>query len=217
MTCRLYLITPPKFDPVEFTPRLVAALDGGDVAVVQLRLKGEGDAPAPLDEVRRAAEILMPIVQKRDIAFIINDHAALAGDMGADGVHIGQGDVSYSEARKDLGPDAIVGVTCHNSTHLAMTAGEQGADYVAFGAFFPTSTKDAKTKAEPEILESWSRSTNIPCVAIGGITPENCTQLANAGADFIAVINAVWGHPEGPKAATREFNSVLSKIGAKLI
>ncbi|MDH3336116.1 MAG: thiamine phosphate synthase [Rhodospirillaceae bacterium] len=209
MTCRLYLITPAQIDVNEFKPRLIDALDGGDVAVVQLRLKNSDGTPAPVADVKRAAEELMPIVQARDIAFIINDHAHLAGEIGADGVHIGQDDVSYFDARKAVGRDGIVGVTCHNSPHLAMTAGEDGADYVAFGAFFPTTTKDAKTTADIEILESWAAITNVPSVAIGGITPENCAELAQAGADFVAVVNSVWSHPDGPGAAVKAFNSAL--------
>ena len=209
MTCGLYLITPPRFDPDEFKPRLVQALDGGDVACVQLRMKTDDGNPAPIDKVAHAAKILMPLVQERDIAFIINDEAVLARDLGADGVHIGQSDVSYDDARKAVGVEAIVGVTCHASTHLAMTAAEQGADYVAFGAFFPTNTKETTARPELEILESWSSATNVPSVAIGGINFENCAPLAMAGANFIAVVGAVWDHPDGPKNAVKELNMAL--------
>ncbi|MDH5187610.1 MAG: thiamine phosphate synthase [Rhodospirillaceae bacterium] len=212
MTCGLYLITPPQFDVAEFKPRLIAALDGGDVAVVQLRLKNADGTPAPTQDVAQAAKILMPLVQERDIAFIINDEAHLAGEIGADGVHIGQSDISYNDARKAVGDDAIVGVTCHASTHLAMTAAEQGADYVAFGAFFPTNTKETTARPDVEILESWAAATNVPSVAIGGITAENCGELAVAGADFVAVVNAVWGHPDSPGAAIKEFNAVLTRL-----
>ncbi|MDH5488614.1 MAG: thiamine phosphate synthase [Rhodospirillaceae bacterium] len=211
MTCRLYLITPPQIEVDEFKPRLIDALDGGDVGAVQLRLKNSDGTPAPVDVVRRAATELMPIVQARDIAFIINDHALLAGEIGADGVHIGQSDISYNDARKAVGPDGIVGVTCHASTHLAMTAGEAGADYVAFGAFFPTNTKQTTASPEIEILESWAAATNVPAVAIGGITPENCAELAQAGADFVAVVNSVWGYRDGPGAAVKAFNSALKQ------
>ncbi len=209
MTCSLYLITPPRFDVDEFKPQLISALDGGDVAVVQLRLKTTSGEPAPTHEVATAAKILMPLVQERDVAFIINDEAELAGDMGADGVHIGQNDISYADARKAVGNDAIVGVTCHASTHLAMLAAESGADYVAFGAFFPTKTKETAARPDREILESWAAATNVPSVAIGGITAENCGELAAAGADFVAVVNAVWGHKQGPGVAIEEFNGAL--------
>lgn len=202
--CRLYLISPPAFDPEWFRGALAAALDAGDVACVQLRLKGVDD-----DAIRRACDLLRPIVQERGIAFILNDRPGLAVETGADGVHIGQEDGTYIEARKKVGPDAIVGVTCHDSLHLAMEAAEKGADYVAFGAFFPTATKQAKARAKPEILQNWSMSTTVPCVAIGGIKPDNCAPLVRAGADFIAVSSAVWNFADGPAAAVRAFNEAI--------
>jgi thiamine-phosphate pyrophosphorylase len=211
MTCRLYLITPPAFNPETFRPRFVEALEGGDVACVQLRLKAADGGPADREAVRAAARILMPEAQKRDVAFIINDDAELAAELGADGVHVGQDDLSAQAARAIVGKDAIVGVTCHNSRHLAMEAAEAGADYVAFGAFFPTQTKAAKTQADLETLEIWSTMTTVPCVAIGGITLDNCEPLIAAGADFIAVVAAVWDHPEGPGAAVKAFNAILAK------
>jgi len=208
MTCRLYLITPPAFDPDTFRPVFVEALEAGGVACVQLRLKGPDGAPAPRDAVRRAAEILMPEAQSRDVAFLINDDAELAAELGADGVHVGQDDLSAKSARAIVGADAIVGVTCHNSRHLAMEAAEDGADYVAFGAFYPTTTKDPKAKADPEILEIWSAMTTVPCVAIGGITIDNAQPLIDAGADFLAVVAGVWKHPAGPAHAVRAFNAL---------
>jgi len=211
MTCALYLITPPTLDPEQFRPALIEALEGGDVACVQLRLKTPDGGPAPRDAVRDAARILMPEVQSRDVAFIINDDAELAGELAADGVHIGQDDMTVRHARGFVGPGAIVGVTCHDSRHLAMEAAEAGADYVAFGAFFPTSTKAAKSHADPEILEIWSTTTTVPCVAIGGITLDNCQPLVQAGAEFIAVVSAVWDHPAGPGAAVTAFNAILSE------
>ncbi|WP_114394365.1 thiamine phosphate synthase [Oleisolibacter albus] len=203
--CRLYLITPPAFDPQAFAPTLAAALDAGDVACVQLRLKD-----VPDDAVRRAADLLRPLVQARDVAFILNDRPDLAAELGCDGVHIGQEDTPYRQARKLVGPDAIVGVTCHDSRHLAMVAGEDGADYVAFGAFFPTQTKDAPTRADPEILRWWQEMMEIPCVAIGGITVENAAPLVDAGADFLAVCGGVWSHPDGPAAAVKAFTTLLA-------
>ena len=211
MTCALYLITPPTLDPEQFRPALIEALEGGDVACVQLRLQTPDGGPAPRDAVRDAARILMPEVQSRDVAFIINDDAELAGELAAGGVHIGQDDMTVRHARGFVGPDAIVGVTCHDSRHLAMEAAEAGADYVAFGAFFPTSTKAAKSHADPEILEIWSTTTTVPCVAIGGITLDNCQPLVQAGAEFIAVVSAVWDHPAGPGAAVKAFNAILSE------
>lgn len=202
--CRLYLITPPKLDLTTFPDTLGKTLDAGDVACVQLRLKDCGD-----DDIKRTAEILRPIVQDRDVAFIMNDRPDLAADCGMDGVHIGQDDYSYKEARTMVGKDAIVGVTCHDSRHLAMTAAEQGADYVAFGAFFPTATKDPKARADVEILSWWYELMEVPSVAIGGITVDNCTPLIEAGADFLAVIAGAWDFPAGPEAAIRAFNEKI--------
>jgi thiamine-phosphate pyrophosphorylase len=201
---RLYLITPPAFAPAVFADQLAAALDAGDVACVQLRLKDVDD-----DTVRRAADALRPVAQSRNVAFLMNDRADLARETGCDGVHVGQEDTPYAEARRLLGPDRTVGVTCHASRHLAMEAAEAGADYVAFGAFFPTSTKTAKGNADPEILQWWSELMTVPCVAIGGITPENCGPLVAAGADFLAVIAAVWSHPQGPAAAVQAFHRAI--------
>lgn len=203
--CRLYLITPPQIVLAQFADDLARALDGGDVACVQLRLKD-----CPDDEAKRAAEKLMPIVHKHNAAFIINDRPDIAKAVNADGVHIGQQDTSYTEARKLLGPDKTIGVTCHDSRHLAMEAAEAGADYVAFGAFFPTITKDVETHAAPELLTWWQETFLIPCVAIGGIKVENCGLLAQAGADFVAVSSGVWNYPDGPKAAVAAFNRMIA-------
>lgn len=205
--CRLYLITPPRLVPETFRDRLAEALDAGDVACVQLRLKDVDD-----DAIRRATEILRPVAQNRGVAFLMNDRPDLAAELGCDGVHIGQEDTTYAEARRIVGPNAIVGVTCHDSRHLAIVAAERGADYVAFGAFFPTGTKEPKTRADPEILRWWSDIMEVPCVAIGGITLENCRVLIEAGADFLAVVSAVWDHPDGPGAAVRAFNRVIADV-----
>lgn len=205
--CRLYLITPPRIDPAAFADPLSAALDAGDVGCVQLRLKDADD-----DQIRIAAEILRPITQERNVAFIMNDRPDLAVETGCDGVHVGQEDASYADARALVGEDAIVGVTCKNSRHLAMEAAEQGADYVAFGAFFHSTTKPPKNIAEPEILAWWDGLMTVPSVAIGGITIENCGPLVSAGADFLSVISGVWDHPDGPAAAVRAFNKAIAEI-----
>jgi thiamine-phosphate pyrophosphorylase len=204
--CRLYLITPAALEPDAFAGVLAGALDAGDVACVQLRLKDASD-----DAVRRAVEVLRPVAQSRDVAFLLNDRPDLAAETGCDGVHIGQDDIPYKQARACVGKDAIVGVTCHNSRHLAMVAAEQGADYVAFGAFFPTETKDPKAKADIETLEWWSSMMTVPCVAIGGITPDNCSALVAAGADFLAACASVWKHAQGPAAAVKAFNDTIER------
>ncbi|HWI28466.1 MAG TPA: thiamine phosphate synthase [Stellaceae bacterium] len=205
MSARLYLITPPALEPASFAMGLARALDAGDVGCVQLRLKGADD-----DAIRRAADALRPVAQERDVAFLMNDRPDLALATGCDGVHVGQEDASYAEARRLLGPERIVGVTCHESRHLAMEAAEAGADYVAFGAFFPSATKEAKHRADPEILRWWSELMTVPCVAIGGITQQNCAPLVAAGVDFLAVISAVWDHPEGPAVAVKEFLAAIA-------
>lgn len=206
--CRLYLITPPRLDAAAFSSLLAAALDAGDVAAVQLRLKDVSD-----DAIRRACEALLPIARARDVALLMNDRPDLAAELGCDGVHIGQQDTPYAKARRLVGADAIVGVTCHDSRHLGMEAAEAGADYVAFGAFFPTATKDARFHAEPDLVAWWSELMVVPCVAIGGITIDNCSPLVEAGADFLAVSAAVWSHPAGPAAAVQAFERAIAAAG----
>jgi thiamine-phosphate pyrophosphorylase len=203
--CQLYLISPPEFGD-DFAGRLDAALGGGPVAAFQLRLKGAAD-----EEILRAAERLIPVCAAHETAFILNDRIDLAGACGADGVHLGQGDGDPREARRLLGPAAQIGVTCHASRHLAMDAGEAGADYVAFGAFFPTRTKEAVHRPDPSILGWWSRLFEIPCVAIGGINPNNGRVLVEAGADFLAICSWVWEHEQGPAAAVRAFEGVVGR------
>lgn len=204
---RLYLITPPDFDPAAFSPALDAALGAGDVACLQLRLKGADDA-----KIAAAIAALKPVAHRHDVAFILNDRADLAAKYDCDGVHIGQEDGTYADARAALGKDRIVGVTCHDSRDLAFEAAEAGADYVAFGAFFPSTTKTApKSHATVELIEAWSSFVTVPCVAIGGIAPENCAPLVHAGADFLAVAGAVWNHPAGPAEAVKAFGRVIEK------
>jgi len=194
----LYLVGAPTAD------ELAAALDAGSVSAFQLRLKDADD-----DAVLRACAALLPVAQAGDVSFILNDRADLAARAGADGVHLGQGDGPVAEARALLGRDAEIGVTCHASRHLAMEAGEAGANYVAFGSFFASPTKPSEHRPEPEILTWWSSIFVLPCVAIGGITPANARPLVEAGADFLAVSSAVWAHPRGPAEGVRAFVDVL--------
>ncbi len=203
---RLYLITPPAIpDLAAFAGALEAALGAGDVAALQIRLKDVDDAA-----VLAAVEALAPVARAHGVAVILNDRPDLAKRSGCDGVHLGQTDASVTEARRIMGPDAMIGATCHDSRELAMDAAEAGADYVAFGAFFPTDTKATIHRPHPEILTIWQETVEIPCVAIGGITTATAGDLARAGADFIAVSAAVWGHPQGPAQAVREFDEVLA-------
>lgn len=203
--CRLYLITPAAIDLETFVPLLDRTLGAGDVAALQLRIKDVTDA-----EVLEAAAAILPVCQAHDTLLLINDRPDLAAQSGADGVHIGQEDEDYETARELVGADAVVGVTCHNSRHLAIEAGEQGADYIAFGAFFPTTTKTPKFSAEPEILEWSAGLLDVPCVAIGGITVENAPALINAGAHFLAVSAGVWQYEQGPEAAVKAFNEAMA-------
>jgi len=202
--CQLYLISPLDVSGA-FADRLARALDAGPVAAFQFRVKGIDEHQAA-----RLAEPLQRICSDRDVAFIVNDSIALARRIGADGVHLGQQDGDVREARERLGREAQIGVTCHNSRHLAMEAGEAGADYVAFGAFYPSTTKAVDHVAELDTLQKWSLVTEVPCVAIGGITPDNAKPIIDAGADFIAVSSAIWNHPEGAAEAVKQFNALLA-------
>ncbi|HKR87255.1 MAG TPA: thiamine phosphate synthase [Phenylobacterium sp.] len=209
--CRLYLITPPRLDDLAaFGHVLAHALDAGDVAALQIRLKDVDDAI-----VAAAVDALSPIAAARDVAVILNDRPDLAAKLGCDGVHIGQDDGSYAEARRLMGRDRIVGVTCHDSRHLAMEAAEAGADYVAFGAVFPTGTKDAKTRCELEILSIWQETMETPCVAIGGITVATAREVARAGADFVAISAGVWSYGDGPAAAVKAINAEIETGAAE--
>jgi thiamine-phosphate pyrophosphorylase len=203
LACQLYLISPLDVGGA-FPDRLARALDAGPVAAFQFRVKGLDE-----HEAARLAEPLQRICADREVAFIVNDSISLAKRLGADGVHLGQDDGSVADARARLGKAAQIGVTCHASRHLAMEAGEAGADYVAFGAFFPSVTKDTKHVAEPELLQWWARLFELPCVAIGGITAANCGPLVLAGADFLAVSHAVWGGDEA--AGVRAFNEAIAR------
>ncbi len=201
--CQLYLISPLDVGG-NFPERLARALDAGPVAAFQFRVKDIDQHAAT-----RLAEPLQRICADRDVAFIVNDSVSLAKRIGADGVHLGQGDGDARDARTELGPSVQIGVTCHDSRHLAMEAGEAGVDYVAFGAFYPTATKETRHRPDPSILSWWTTLFELPCVAIGGITPENAPPLIAAGADFLAVSAAVWNAAGGEAEAIKAFEAVL--------
>lgn len=208
---RLYLVSPPEIDLPAFTEQAKAAFDGGDIASFQLRLKNTSD-----NDILKAAEVLIPLCHEHNIAFIINDSPQLAVKCGADGVHVGQDDASITETRSIVGPDMVIGSSCHDSKHLAMEAGEKGADYVAFGAFYPTTSKNPESLKRwgtptPDILQWWQTYMVLPCVAIGGIKPSNCNALVQSGADFIAVIQAVWNNENGPAKAVADFNHAIDQ------
>ena len=205
--CRLYLISPQHVGD-DFPERLKAAVHNGSVAAFQLRVKD-----VPEHELARLAEPLQPICAEAGVSFVVNDSMQLAKRLGADGVHLGQQDGDVREARALLGLQAQIGVTCHDSRHLAMEAGETCADYVAFGAFYPTTTKPSPYRPDPRILSWWSALFEIPCVAIGGITPANAKPLIDAGADFIAVCQAVWS-ADDPGEIVAEFSHLLTNVSA---
>lgn len=209
--CRLYLVSPPQCALPAFATQLEEALGAGDVAAFQLRLKDASD-----DTIRTTVAALLPITRRYGVAFLLNDRVDLAAELGVDGVHLGQEDMPFAQARATLGEEKIIGITCHDSKHYAMEAGEAGADYVAFGAFFPTTSKSPEKLARYgtptlELVEGWTKFTTVPCVAIGGLTPDNCGPLVTAGADFIAAIQAVWNHPEGAAAAVKAFNAAIKQ------
>ena len=204
--CRLYLITPPALDDLAAFAEIVeAALDAGDVAALQVRLKHAAD-----EAIEAAVKSLKPVARAYDVTLILNDRPDLASRFDCDGVHLGQEDGRLDVARRLMGADRIIGVTCHDSRDLAMDAAEAGADYVAFGAFFPTLTKETHHTPDLEILSIWQETMLTPCVAIGGITADNCRPLVAAGADFIAVSSGVWSHPDGAAAAVRAFNDEIA-------
>ena len=209
--CRLYLVSPGKFVLPAFAGELEAALSAGDVGAFQLRMKDATD-----DMIRDAVRVLMPIVHAHGVAFMLNDRVDLAKELKVDGVHLGQEDMKLAEARAILGANMAIVISCHDSGHLAMEAGEAGADYVAFGAYHPTQSKSPEKLAmygtpAPDLLSWWSTYTTVPAVAIGGLTPENCGELVLQGADFIAAITAVWSHPEGAAAAVKAFNKAIKE------
>lgn len=214
--CQLYIITPPRLPP-DFAEQMARALDAGEVASFQLRLETTDEA-----EWKRAAEKLLPVAQARNTAFIINNHVMLARELDADGVHIGVHDMRVKEARAILGPDKIIGSTCMDSKHLAMTAAEAGADYVSFGPFFttrspfyPKENYAPKYMVSPNILTWWSQVMEVPCVAAGGITPQNCRDIIKAGADFICASTSIWDSPGGAAAAIKSFHIQLAEADKK--
>jgi len=201
---KLYIISPANININEYASSLEEVLETGLVACFQLRLKNLND-----QELINISKVLKPICNKFDVPFILNDRLDLVNKIGADGVHLGEDDSSILDARKLLGSKAIIGASCYNSKHLAMQAAEQGANYVAFGAFFETKTKKAKTKAVMSLIEDWVLISDIPCVAIGGINSKNCHELIKAGVDFIAVVGAIWNNIDSPRKAILNFKNII--------
>lgn len=204
---QLYLISPPQIGNLdEFLRTLDEIAQAGVVSSFQLRLKDIENR-----DIAKMGKPIFELLQGAGIACIMNDHAKLARDTHADGVHFGQEDGTLAEARGILGNSAIIGITCHASRHLAMSAAEQGADYVAFGAFYDTTTKETPHRPDLETLSWWQDVMEIPCVAIGGINAHNALPIIKAGADFIAVSSCVWNNPKGAKAAVLELHEILEE------
>ena len=202
--CHLYIITPERLDLSSFPGALASALDAGDVAAVQLRLKNADDATW-----KAATDALLPVCRARGVAFWLNDRADLAAAAGCDGAHVGQEDMPARDARRALGPGRTLGVTCKQSLDLARRAVADGADYVAFGAFFPSTSKQVSRLADPDVLRQWAAESAVPSCAIGGITADNLAPLVHAGANLLAIIGGVWGHPSGPAVGVRAINAAI--------
>jgi thiamine-phosphate pyrophosphorylase len=202
--CRLYVITPETFDLHPFADSLAGALDAGDVAAVQLRLKN-----APDGVWKRAIDALRPVCQSRRVELLLNDRADLVAAAGCDGAHVGQEDMPAREARRLMGSGRTLGVTCKSSHDLADRAVQDGASYVAFGAFFPSTSKQVTNLADPEVLRRWAQRSQVPSCAIGGITAANLAPLVSAGANLLAIIGGVWSHPDGPAAGVRAINAAI--------
>lgn len=203
-TCGLYVISPESFVLDSFKEQVKKAFSGGNIDVFQLRMKN-----VPDDVIMKACEVLIPICHSFGAQFILNDKVNLVKKVGADGAHVGIEDIHVKEARDILGKDKTLGVSCYGDVDRAITAAEDGADYVAFGAFYPTTTKTPRAMPTPEILKWWVRNSVVPCVAIGGIKPDNCAPLVKAGADFVAVVTGIWDDAEGPDAAVRKFHNAI--------
>lgn len=184
---QLYIISPPEIEIESFKPKLMEAIHNHKPAMFQLRLKHVDDA-AILD----AAEQLLTICHAYGVKFIVNDSPEIARKCGADGVHVGDEDMAVFEARKFLGPDAIIGASCYNDIERAAEMEREGATYVSFGAFYPTTTKQAKSRAEIATLKKWKAEHTTPASAIGGINFTNKQVLEDAGADYICMVSAIW-------------------------
>ncbi len=209
-SAKLYLITPPRIEGADnFVAMLKDVLSTGHITALQIRLKAADGTRIDKNATRQLGGAIIPLAQSLGTAVFINDDVELAVELGADGVHLGRTDMPVKEARALLSDDMIIGATCHDSRHLAMQAGEDGADYVAFGAFYPTRTKEAPTIATPDLLGWWQELMELPCVAIGGITVDNAAPLIEAGADFLAVSAGIWQHEDGPVAAAQAFAALL--------
>jgi thiamine-phosphate pyrophosphorylase len=204
--CGLYLVVPSALAAENSLGRLAedlaAALEAGDIACVLLRTGGLDDRTA-----LRAARRLGPIAQARDVAFLVKDRPEVARDGGADGLHMSRADAPVATLREAVGPEAIVGLSCGLSRHDAMLAGEAGADYVAFEG---VAGEEAELK---DLLGWWQALMTLPCVARAGVTLETAAALARAGADFLALEDIVWRHPEGPAAAVAAFAARLAEAG----
>ena len=207
--CSLYLITPPAFDDAALARDLGAVLEAapGLVTCLQLRLPGADRA-----RLSAATAALMPLCHDADVALLLCDEAALAMELGCDGVHLEMesSPKTVKALRNSLGADAIIGASCQTSRHTGMLCAEGGADYVSFGPVYASATKALPAAEEGlETLGWWAQMMEVPCVAVGGITAANCAPVVSAGADFIATIGGLWNAPEGPAEAAAAFAAAI--------
>ncbi|WP_171231550.1 thiamine phosphate synthase [Ruegeria sp. HKCCA4812] len=199
---QIYLITPPTIELSTFPAKLASVLDGAEIACIRLALAGNDE-----DSIARAADACREVAHARDVAIVISNHVLLAQRLGLDGVHLDDGARSVRAARKELGADAIVGSFCGASSHDGMTAGENGADYVAFGPV-GTATLGDGTRAEKDLFQWWSEMIEVPVVAEGGLTPELIGDLAPC-TDFFGIGDEIWGDDD-PLGALNRLRAAMS-------
>jgi len=202
---KIYLISPPKIIVKDFAHSLQNALKTGLVPVFQLRLKDYERS-----EIKKIAQEIKKICHDNNCLFLLNDYYDIALEVGADGVHLGSEDKEIITARKNSAKNFIIGASCYDSRDLAIKAAEQGADYLSFGTFFLSQTKNSKGKPTTEIIEWCVEMTDLPVVAIGGINDKNCHSLVSAKVDFLSVVSYVWNHPSGEAEALRGLDSAIN-------
>jgi len=201
---QIYLISPPEIELAKFAQSLELSLKTGLIPAFQLRLKNY-ETP----QLKKISQELKKICDDHNCLFILNDYFDIAMEIGASGVHVGADDEKIAKIRLKAPENFLIGASCYDSRHLAMEAGEQGANYISFGAFFESPTKISRGKPTLEILEWANEMLNLSIVAIGGINADNCQKLVKSGADFLAVISYIWQHPSGPQFAIQHLHQQI--------
>lgn len=198
---KIYLISPPNFVEKEFFDNLKNALKTGLVSAFQLRVKNYSNK-----EVENLARQVKKVCLDYNCPFLLNDYLDIALNLNLEGVHLGCEDENIALARKSSHKNFIIGASCYDSKHLAFEACEQGANYISFGTFFPSITKNSKGKPEKEIISWANEILDLPTVAIGGINDSNCSSLIKEGVDFLAIISYVWNHQKGVEFALKSIS-----------